>query len=95
MYFDTEVVESSPMIMGKNPGELFVWVFQRTYLNLSGIAINSRAGEIVLRSSAPPWCSLKNSSSSSFLNNMVGFGSHNILLNTEGVKEIGGFPGFE
>jgi hypothetical protein len=32
----------------KNPIKLFVWVFQITYLNLSIIVVNSRAGEMIL-----------------------------------------------
>jgi hypothetical protein len=35
-------------LFGKKSMKLFVWVFQRTYLNLSGIVVNSRVGEIIL-----------------------------------------------
>jgi hypothetical protein len=41
---------------------------------------------------APPLCSLIKSLASSFLNCMVGFGSHNILMKIEVVKDMGGLP---
>jgi hypothetical protein len=81
-------MDSCPIILANIQENYLYGYFKEHTSTLVELMSLIRLVRKILRKSIPPPCSLRNSSSSAFLNIRVGSRSLSILLNTKGAREI-------
>jgi hypothetical protein len=93
IYFGMKFVDSCPIIL-VNSHANYLYGYSKEHTSICVELLKSLVGftRNLSKSSSPPLLAFRKSSTLEFLKFKVGSSNLNILLKTEGAKEIGGFP---